>query len=465
MYLFTRNGQPTGPMQLAVQRAVQFCIAEWDDVKNWLSIRTARSKSTAPATVGGKGPLSGPLKTIQRVVASVLAAGYELLTKLGMCGTNTKPPRWCKLLRDQVVRRAAGQRLVKRERQAEIDRTSQKWSEREASFTNRAKVPRLAVRSEAEGRQFIREFMEKNQPAILSNFQSQWTLINSAAVGAEAEAQEWLPKELNSAIVRVSVSESGRFDGPEPAELWGLGSQSADVLVRPPATYMFLHHFFELLQDASVSETFYLEYLALHQYLGAPVTDRIPMPAWLQASLKSSHSAGSTGDNSDTLLDHLVTNIWIGGRPTTSPLHYDDYENFLCQIVGEKELLLFPPSDLPFLYYEGRPKGVLQYSFPGNFTRTKSSVDSRGVVFGSSVNVDEPDFDRHPLYKRAKAIRVVLAPGDTLYLPAFWHHEVQSRPSDMFGGGDRKSMKLNIAVNFWFANLTAPVDEKAILGV
>lgn len=31
---------------------------------------------------------------------------------------------------------------------------------------------------------------------------------------------------------------------------------------------------------------------------------------------------------------------------TTSPLHYDDYENLLCQIVGTKELVLFPPADI-----------------------------------------------------------------------------------------------------------------------
>ena len=28
----------------------------------------------------------------------------------------------------------------------------------------------------------------------------------------------------------------------------------------------------------------------------------------------------------------------LGGKPTISPLHYDDYENFLCQISGEKEV-------------------------------------------------------------------------------------------------------------------------------
>lgn len=78
--------------------------------------------------------------------------------------------------------------------------------------------------------------------------------------------------------MRVSVSETGRFDGPESGALWGL-DPNTDVLVRPPATSMQLKDFFELTKssndsansasgEGAVKETFYLEYLALTQYLG-----------------------------------------------------------------------------------------------------------------------------------------------------------------------------------------------------
>jgi hypothetical protein len=78
--------------------------------------------------------------------------------------------------------------------------------------------------------------------------------------------------------VRVSVSETGRFDGPESGALWGL-DPNTDVLVRPPATSMQLKDFFELTKSSNdsansgsgvgaVKEIFYLEYLALTQYLG-----------------------------------------------------------------------------------------------------------------------------------------------------------------------------------------------------
>jgi hypothetical protein len=81
----------------------------------------------------------------------------------------------------------------------------------------------------------------------------------------------------------------------------------------------------------------------------------------------------------------------------------------------------------------------------------------RSVVFGSSVNVNSPDYTKHPQYAQATPSRVVLNPGDCLYLPAYWHHEVQSIPDEIEG--------LNIAVNFWFKNLSNPVDDLGVLGM
>ena len=133
-------------------------------------------------------------------------------------------------------------------------------------------------------------------------------------------------------------------------------------------------------------------------------------------------------------------------------------------------MILFPPEDLPYLYYIGRPKGLLKYEYPSKFIRDPTSIDKRAFVFGSSVNIDVPDYNKYPLYKKATPIRAVLRPGDTLYLPAFWHHEVQSIPtysrdSDCSSMTDfnsnsnnskesKKGQLLNIAVNFWFANIT-----------
>lgn len=324
---------------------------------------------------------------------------------------------------------------------------------------------RAAVNSSSElsAEQFIRDYMLTNQPAVLLNMQESWdVMMTGNSVNRRRRSSlslDALLDKFGEDLVRVSVSEHGRFDGPEAGDRWGLSSD-IDVLVRPPATTMRFRDFLYLVKSSATRETFYLEYLALNQYLGKQFLDLIPFPESLLSYIGGiPRNSSSDGRGGAGMLEHLVTNLWIGSKPTTSPLHYDDYENFLCQISGYKELILYPPSDLEYLYYIGRPKGILKYSYPGVFTRDPSSVDKNHFVFGSSVNIDRPDLQRFPRFTNAKPIRVLLKPGQVLYLPSFWHHEVQSIPSDDDDDG------LNIAVNFWFKNVTFPVDDMKILGM
>jgi hypothetical protein len=64
---------------------------------------------------------------------------------------------------------------------------------------------------------------------------------------------------------------------------------------------------------------------------------------------------------------------------------------------------------------------------------------------------------RHAL-SHCRPLRCTLRPGETLLLPAYWHHEVYSRPAAA-GDGEAEggaAAPLNVAVNFWFRNETAP---------
>ena len=45
--------------------------------------------------------------------------------------------------------------------------------------------------------------------------------------------------------------------------------------------------------------------------------------------------------------------LWIGLSPTCSQLHFDRKDNLICQMCGEKEILLFGPEQTPFLYQGG----------------------------------------------------------------------------------------------------------------
>lgn len=93
-------------------------------------------------------------------------------------------------------------------------------------------------------------------------------------------------------------------------------------------------------------------------------------------------------------------------------LHYDVMANVLCQVKGNKRLLLFPPDDVKYFRFE-----------PGS---SSSSVD----VFSNLVQFQ----DSHPY-------EVILKPGDILYLPALWLHAAS--PLD----------GMSISVNVFFRNL------------
>jgi len=42
-----------------------------------------------------------------------------------------------------------------------------------------------------------------------------------------------------------------------------------------------------------------------------------------------------------------------------------------------------------------------------------------------AVDPDNPDLERHPLFALASPVEVVLDPGDILFLPACWYHQVK----------------------------------------
>ena len=71
----------------------------------------------------------------------------------------------------------------------------------------------------------------------------------------------------------------------------------------------------------------------------------------------------------------------------------------------------------------------------------------------SPVDITRPDLDRFPEYAMTAPLRCKIFPGDVLYLPAFWWHEVQSRPSTSPASASTPASSAsarNMAVNFWY---------------
>jgi len=96
--------------------------------------------------------------------------------------------------------------------------------------------------------------------------------------------------------------------------------------------------------------------------------------------------------------------FWIGPAGTVTPLHCDYDDNIFAQIWGSKRIFLCPPHHEEFLY----------------------ASEANPVLFGSPFNPEAPDFERYPLARQAALVEVIVQPGDMLYVPAGWYHQVSA---------------------------------------
>lgn len=92
--------------------------------------------------------------------------------------------------------------------------------------------------------------------------------------------------------------------------------------------------------------------------------------------------------------------LWIGPGGTFTPLHFDLTNNLLAQLVGTKHLVLLPPSETP-------------------------KLANNRHVFSDVHDVTDPDqLARYPEAEHARQYEVTLEPGDLLYIPVGWWHQV-----------------------------------------
>ena len=78
--------------------------------------------------------------------------------------------------------------------------------------------------------------------------------------------------------------------------------------------------------------------------------------------------------------------------------HYDVMDNIYCQIIGHKRAVLWGPEEVDNMYMAG----------------DKSMV----------VDIDQPDLEKFPKFIKAKRYEAELGPGDILFIPALWFHNM-----------------------------------------
>ena len=174
--------------------------------------------------------------------------------------------------------------------------------------------------------QFFQEYLKLSRPVIIEGAALQWDAFTKWT-------SDFLREHFGTEDVHIKLTPGGDFEGVEPVDMWEnyeslkIPAEVREalkypdlVVVRPAGVNMKFSEFLDLIEWAAAQPernvSAYLEYSSIKDY----------MPE-LQEDLKE------FGFTKDLLtLRHL--NIWLSDGNTLGRLHFDAFDNLLCQVCN-----------------------------------------------------------------------------------------------------------------------------------
>ncbi|CAJ1074939.1 bifunctional peptidase and (3S)-lysyl hydroxylase JMJD7 [Xyrichtys novacula] len=253
---------------------------------------------------------------------------------------------------------------------------------------------------------FFRDWIAPNKPVIIRNACSHWPALNRWT-------PQYLREKVGSKVISVAVTPDGYAD-----------AVSGDRFVMPEERRMTLSAVLDLMEEKRRRRrgVFYVQKQCSNLLDELPeLTDDLESHVpWMSTAL------GKLPD---------AVNFWLGEESAVTSMHKDHYENLFCVISGEKNFILLPPTDRPFIPYGLYQPAVYRQTEDGEF----EVVDQSGAEKVPWIPLDplDPDLEQFPQYSRARPISCSVKAGEMLYLPSLWFHHVRQSHGC-------------IAVNFWY---------------
>jgi hypothetical protein len=229
---------------------------------------------------------------------------------------------------------------------------------------------------------FEREYLDRAIPVIIIDALNNWEAMH-------LWSPEYLASVLKEKHTIVAVSKEDRFNH-NPSE------DDGNILQFQTETMDFISAVSKIVRSNSTSERYYIMQKSIPDEFPELLRD-IKTPKWIESS-------------------ESTVNLWFGTANNVSQLHYDHDNNFFAQVYGRKHMTLFDPVQTERLY-----------PYPVHAVMKHLSF----------VDIENPDLIRYPEYRKTQPMECVLEPGELLYLPAYWWHQV-------------RSLDVSISVSFWW---------------
>lgn len=171
---------------------------------------------------------------------------------------------------------------------------------------------------------FFDKYLKRSKPVIIEGAVKKWPAFSKWT-------QQFFRDKFGKNKVHVKLTPGGDFEGVERADLWDTYGTFAIpeavrrklqfpelVVVRPAGVNMNFSDFLDLITWAAEQPTrnvsAYLEYSSIPEYM-PELEDDIEEFEFAKRILSRKH-----------------LNIWLSDGNTVGRLHFDEYDNFLCQV-------------------------------------------------------------------------------------------------------------------------------------
>jgi hypothetical protein len=248
--------------------------------------------------------------------------------------------------------------------------------------------------------QFTREVVEPCLPVVMRGLVSSWPAVHAATRSAE-DFRDYLIRFDNGALTEAFVGDpkiAGKYYYAEDFKGFNFERRSmrfADALAAMVASH-----------GRSGEPT---------MYVGSCPTSNC-LPGFAEQNVLQ------------VLAAHVAPRIWRGHASNVSA-HFDAVDNVACVVAGARRFTLFPPEAIEGLYV-----GPIDNTMAGQPV--------------SLAAASPQDDNKYPLFReiREKALCAELEPGDGIYIPKLWWHQIESTAS------------FNGLVNYWWDAFAAGPD-------